>query len=129
MKYKGEIKVNGLWLPSTTTLDFSVEDVDLEAFRSADSLLHRQRVGKKIKLSCVWQIIEDDDDFKETFNILDNLPEFFPFIFPHPGGNLAFEISAMRGNPLSTSLRRFFYDRENHKLAEWKGLKVNFVEQ
>jgi|GEM_PF-1786904 len=129
MKYQGEIKVNGIWVPSTTTLDFETSDLDLEAFRTTDSLAHRQRVGKKIKLNCVWQVIEDDEDFRETFNILDNLPEYFPFVFPHPGGNLAFEITAYRGNPLSASLRRFYWNKSNHKIAQWKGLKVNFIEQ
>lgn len=128
MKYKGEIKVNGLWLPSVTTLDFSVEDLDLEAFRSTDGLLHRQRVGNKIKLSCAWQIIEDDGDYRETFNALDNLPEFFVMQFPHPGGNLSFEITAYRG-PLSTSLKTFFWDMQNRKLAQWQNLKTNFIER
>lgn len=128
MKYIGEIKVNGVWLPSTTTLDFSTEDLDLEAFRSTDGLLHRQRVGKKIKLSCAWQIIEDDSDYRETFNVLDSLPEYWQLIFPHPGGNLAFEITAYRG-PLSTSLKTFHYDRQNHKLASWSNLKTDFIER
>lgn len=128
MKYKGEIKVNGLWLPSVTTLDFSVEDLDLEAFRSTDGLLHRQRVGNKIKLSCAWQIIEDDGDYRETFNALDNLPEFFVMQFPHPGGNLSFEITAYRG-PLSTSMKTFYWDRQNRKLAQWQNLKTNFIER
>lgn len=129
MKYQGEIKVNGVWLPSVTTLDFSTEDLDLDAFRTTDALMHRQRAGKKIKLSCAWQIIEDDDDFTETFNTLDNLPEYFPMQFPHPGGNLAFVITAYRGNPLSTSLKTFHYDRDNHKLGFWSNLKVNFIER
>jgi len=128
MKYKGEVKANGVWLPSVTTLDFSTEDLDLEAFRSTDGLLHRQRIGKKIKLGCAWQIIQDDADFEETFNVLDNLPEYFPLVFPHPGGNLSFEITAYRG-PMSTSMKTFYYDRQNHKLAFWSNLKTNFVEQ
>ena len=128
MKYIGEIKVNGVWLPSVTTLDFSTEDLDLDAFRTSDALMHRQRVGKKIKLSCAWQIIPDNDDFKETFNVLDNLPEYFPLVFPHPGGNLSFQITAYRG-PLSTSMKTFYYDRQRHKLALWTNLKANFIER
>ncbi|HEX2986154.1 MAG TPA: hypothetical protein VHO71_04990 [Caproiciproducens sp.] len=128
MKYIGEIKANGFWLPSTTTLDFSVEDLDLDAFRTTDGLLHRQRVGKKIKLNCAWQIIPDNDDFKETFNILDNLPEYFTLQFPHPGGNLTFEITAYRG-PLSTSLKTFYWDRQSHKLGLWENLKTDFIER
>lgn len=129
MKYPGEIKVNGVWVPSTTTLDFSTNDLDLEAFRSTDGLMHRQRVGKKISLSCTWQIIEDNDDFRETFSILDNLPEYFPLVFPHPGGNLQFEIMAYRGNPLSVSMKTFYYDAQDHRIAHWEGMKVDFIEQ
>lgn len=128
MKYQGEIKVNGVWLPSVTTLEFSTEDLDLDAFRTSDALMHRQRVGKKIKLGCAWQIIEDNDDFKETFNVLDNLPEYFKLVFPHPGGNLSFEVTAYRG-PLSTSMKTFYWDKENHKLALWQNLKTNFIER
>jgi len=128
MKYPGEMKVNGVWLPSVTTFDFSTEDLDLDAFRTTDCLMHRQRAGKKIKLSCAWQIIEDNDDYKETFNVLDNLPEYFLMQFPHPGGNLAFEITAYRG-PMSTSMKTFYWNRQNHKLALWQNLKTNFIER
>lgn len=128
MKYQGELNVNGVWLPSITTLDFSTEDLDLDAFRTSDTLMHRQRAGKKIKLNCTWQVIEEDADFKETFYVLDNLPEYFPLIFPHPGGELQFQITAYRG-PLSTSLKTFYWDSLNRKLAQWNNLKTNFIER
>ena len=128
MTYQGELKVNGVWLPSVTTLDFSTEDLDLDAFRTSDALMHRQRAGKKIKLSCAWQIIDNDEDYRETFRVLDNLPEYFPLVFPHPSGDLQFEITAYRG-PLSTSLKTFLWDSQNQRLAQWNNLKTNFIER
>lgn len=47
MVYKGMLKINGIWVPTPTTFDFSTEDLEDEAFRTADGLMHRQRVGEK----------------------------------------------------------------------------------
>lgn len=78
MVYKGMLKINGIWVPTPTTFDFSTEDLEDEAFRTADGLMHRQRVGKKIKLACAWQVIPESDEYYSLVSLLDGLPEFFP---------------------------------------------------
>ena len=83
MTFRGMIKLNGTWIPTPATLTFNVEDIDSEAFRTQDGVTHRKRIGKVIKLNCKWDIIPDTEQYYEFFNLLDNLPEFFPVQFPH----------------------------------------------
>lgn len=128
MAYKGMLKINNIWVPTPTTFDFSTEDLEDEAFRTADGLMHRQRVGKKIKLTCVWQVIPESNEYYSLVSLLDGLPEFFPVQFPHPNGNNNYVITAYRGNPLSTSMRSY-YDNGKKKISYWKNLKVNFIER
>ena len=129
MIYKGMLKVNGVWIPSPTTFDFAVEDLDLEAFRTADGLMHRQRIGSKINLSCTWEEIPEPAEFYELVELLNSLPEFFPVQFPHPNGDNAYVMTAYRAASMTTPMRGYYYDRQAGKISTWHGLKTKFIER
>lgn len=128
MTYKGMVCINGTWIPTMAELDFSVEDIDIDSGRTADAKMHRKRIGKKIKLSCGWDYIPDTQEFYNLFNLLDNLPEYFTIVFPHPNGNNKYQIEAYRGNPLTTKML-VFREINNQKKSLWTGLKINFIER
>lgn len=119
------ITINGITLPVPSQFDFSTEDVDAEAFRTTDGLMHRQRMGSKIKLTVTWNALPGSVEFAELVRLLDNLPEFFTLQFPHPIGGTK-TITAYRGNPLSVSMRRYLSDGQ---MALWQNLKVSFIER
>lgn len=128
MMYKGMLCINGVWIPTPASFDFSVEDLESYANRTADGLMHRTRIGKKIKLQCSWPFILGTREYYSFFDLLDNLPMFFPVIFPHPNGNNRYTMEAYRGNPLSASMRSY-YDTATGKISIWKDTKVNFIER
>lgn len=128
MVYNGMIKINGNWIPTPATFNFNVEDVDSEAFRTNDGKAHRKRIGKVIKLNCKWDIIPDTQTYYDFFNIMDNLPEFFPVQFPHPNGTNNYTITMYRGNPLTASMRSY-YDENTGKVSKWKETSVNLIQQ
>lgn len=119
------ITINGTMLPVPSQFDFSTEDVDAEAFRTTDGLMHRQRTGSKIKLTVTWNALPGAAEFAELVQVLDNLSEFFTLQFPHPTGGTK-TITAYRGNPLSVSMRRYL---SGGQLTLWQNLKVSFIER
>lgn len=125
---KNMLKINGIWVFNPAQFNFSVEDLDDTTLRTANGLLYRQRVAKKIKLSVSWNVIPESKEFFELVYLLDNLPEFFTMIFPHPNGNNQYSMTAYRGNPLSMSMR-CFYQNSTGLVSLWKELKVNFIER
>lgn len=128
MTYKGMIKINGVWIPTPATFTFNVEDIDSEAFRTEDGVTHRKRIGKVIKLNCKWDIIPDTQEYYDFFNLMDNLPEFFPVQFPHPNGNNSYTTTMYRGNPLTASMRSY-YDEATGKVSKWQETSVNLIER
>lgn len=128
MTFRGMIKLNGTWIPTPATLTFNVEDIDSEAFRTQDGVTHRKRIGKVIKLNCKWDIIPDTEQYYEFFNLLDNLPEFFPVQFPHPNGDNAYTTVMYRGNPL-TAVMRSYWDEKTGKVSKWRDTTVNLIER
>ncbi len=124
MVYKGMIRVNGTMIPTPATYTYSVEDVDAEGYRTQDGLMHRKRIGKVSKLQCRWSIIPDTQEYYDFFNLLDNLPEFFPVTFPHPNGSLVTE-TFYRGNPLQAPMRSYWV--EDGHISKWQDTSVNFI--
>lgn len=100
MVYKGLLKINGTWILTPATLDYQIEDLDTEdgTFQSTDGTVHRSRVGKRGKLICTWDFTPDTDEYYAFWNLLDNLPEFFPVDFPYPNGTRQV-FQMYRGNP------------------------------
>ena len=125
MVYKGMIKVNGTWIPTPATFTYSVEDIDAEAYRTQDGVLHRKRIGKVSKLQCKWSIVPDTQEYYAFFDLLDNLPEYFPVQFPHPNGNNTHTEIMYRGNPLQAPMRSYWTD-DGH-ISKWQETSVNFI--
>lgn len=128
MTFRGMIKLNGTWIPTPATLTFNTEDIDSEAFRTQDGVTHRKRIGKVIKLNCKWDIIPDTEQYYEFFDLLDNLPEFFPVQFPHPNGNNTYTTIMYRGNPLTVTMRSY-WDENTGKVSKWRDTTVNLIER
>lgn len=124
----GMIKVNGTWISSPAEFTFNVEDIDSEGFRTKNGKTHRKRIGKVIKLNCKWSIVPDTSEYYAFFTIMDNLPEFFEVVFPHPNGTNEYTTTMYRGNPLSASMRSYFNETTG-KISKWKDTSVNFIEQ
>lgn len=128
MVFKGMLRIDGEWIPTPSSFDYSEEDIDAKAFRTADALLHRQRVAKKIHVSFSWDLIPDSNEHHRLFTKLSSLPEFFKIQFPHPNGNNNYVMTAYRGNPLTTSMMSY-YDEKNGKISRWQNMKCDFIEQ
>lgn len=124
MVYKEMIKVNGTWIPTPAEFTFSVEDVDSEAFRTLDGMLHRKRIGKVNKLQCKWSIVPDTQEYYDFFNVMDNLPEYFTVQYPHPNGDNTYTEVMYRGNPLQTQMRSYWVDGH---ISKWRETSVNFI--
>lgn len=128
MTFRGMIKLNGKWIPTPATFTFNTEDIDSEAFRTQDGMTHRKRIGKVIKLNCKWDIIPETQEYYEFFDLLDNLPEFFPVQFPHPNGNNTYTTIMYRGNPLTVTMRSY-WDEKTGKVSKWRDTTVNLIER
>lgn len=122
------LKVNGVWLPPASSFDVNVDDLDEEAFRSADGALHRTRIGKAITVNCTWEIIPNTNEFYKLYNLLDNMSALGNRLqFPHPNGKNDFIISCYRAAKMKVNMRSY-YDYGNHRISEWKGLTATFIE-
>lgn len=125
--YKGLLQINGTWIPTPATLEYSIEDLDTDGFQSTDGTVHRNRVGKRGKLTCTWDLVPDAEEYYKFWDLLDSLPQFFPVNFPYPDGTRK-TLSMYRGNPLSATMRSY-YSEGTHKISKWKDTKCNFIEQ
>lgn len=125
MVYKGMITINGTQIPTPAEFTYSVEDLDAEGYRTQDGLLHRKRIGKVGKLHCKWSIVPGTQDYYNFFNLLDNLPEYFTVVFPHPNGTNNYSLTMYRGNPLQTQMRSYWTD-DGH-ISKWRETSVNFI--
>lgn len=121
------IKVNGVWIPSPSGLDISLESLDKYAERTEDGLLQREMVGKKLKYQLNWQYIPDAVQFNEFWAMLAETGEFFEFVAPTPDGNNAKAIEAYIG-PMSTTMQSY-YDIGKQRQARWKSFKANIIER
>lgn len=121
------IQINGAWVKSPAELTYDIEDLDASGFRTTDGRMHRERIGKKMKLGITWNEQANPADFHSLYRLLDNLPEFFTVTFPYPDGTTATK-TMYRGNPLSTSMRSYLSENGNN-VARYSTLKVSLIER
>lgn len=127
MVCKGMVQVNGIWIPTPASLKVGVKQLDTSGHRTQDGLLHRNMIGRKKTIDCVWSIIPDTDEYYAFFRIMENLPEFFPFVYPHPNGNNYTSITAYVGDISATMLS--YWNKGDRKVSRWRDTSANFIER
>lgn len=75
------IKINNVLMPVPSTFSVSIEDIDGESERTADALLHRERLATKRKLEIEYKHLTQADSSK-LLNAIQDV--FFSVNYPDP---------------------------------------------
>lgn len=75
-------------VPVPTDLNWELNDVDKNSGRNDNGDMMREVVGKKLKLSLKWSIVEGTESFKIFYRWAKNLPPFFYMEWLDPGDEI-----------------------------------------
>lgn len=114
------IKVNGSKIPTPSTLQIDISDIDGETYRNAKGEMIRDRITTKRKLNMTWNAISPQD-MKTLLQAVAN--EFFTVEYPDP----------MTGTNVTKTMyvgdRNAPMYRNLNGSILWSGLTMNFVEK
>lgn len=115
------LKINGADMPAPTEMMCTISDIDSsKSGRSADGIMHRDRIAVKRKLQLKWSFLSDVDMSKLLKAVK---AEFFACTYPDPEAGT------------SMSLQFYVGDRSmpvytvKNGVAGWSGLEMSFIEK
>ena len=114
------IKVNGVLIPTPSTLQIDISDIDGETYRNAKGEMIRDRIATKRKLNMTWNALTP----KEMITLLGAVAdEFFTVEYPEPATG-------------TTATKKMYVGDRNAPMYRningnilWSGLTMNFIEK
>ena len=115
------LKINGADMPAPTEMTCTISDIDSsKSGRSADGMMHRDRIAVKRKLQLKWNFLSAAD-MSKLLNAVKS--DFFACTYPDPeaGTNktLQFYVGD-RSTPVYTV---------KNGIVGWSGLEMSFIER
>lgn len=115
------LKINGADMPTPTDMICTISDIDSsKSGRSADGIMHRDRIAVKRKLQLKWSFLTPAD---MSLLLKAVKPIFFACTYPDPEAGT------------SVSLQFYVGDRTmpiytiKNGVAGWSGLEMSFIEK
>ena len=113
------MKINGTTIQTPKTLSIDIEDIDGEAYRSANGTLIRDRIATKRKLNCEWPALTTTQ-ISTILSLIASDSFTVQYLDPVTGTNITKPFYA---GTKSAPVYRLLAGREL-----WEGLTVNFIE-
>ena len=116
------ITLNGIKLPSPSSLGVTNLDLQSSAETTASGQTIVNRIGKALKVELEWKFIPSVSQYNNLYRILDNLkPSRNMLTFPAPNGSIM-TISCIRSD-VGTGMYSYV-----NGVGVWENLKVTFTE-
>lgn len=115
------LKIDGADMPTPTEMVCTISDIDSSnSGRSADGIMHRDRIATKRKLQLKWNFLTADQMSKLLKAVK---PMFFSCSYPDPEMGTNMSLSFYVGDRSSP-----IYTVKNG-VAGWSGLEMRFIEK
>lgn len=114
------MKINGVTIPTPSSMEVAIMDIDSDSYRNANGKLLRDRVAVKRKVTCSWNWLSVTDASTLLKAVAD---EFFEMTYLDP----------MEGEEVTKEF--YVGDRTNpvyslhNGIKGWKGIKMAFTQR